>query len=115
MPYETTGEIPLFLLFKMDCRSPIEAVLSPLCNQNEADVADFCAKLMESLLFARNLAAESIQKAQMKYKVQYDHKAKLDQHRIGKWVLIKFPNEESGKQRKLSKSWHGTYECKVMV
>ena len=25
------------------------------------------------------------------------------------WVLIKFPHEESGKQRKLSRPWHGAY------
>ena len=48
-------------------------------------------------------------KAQMKYKMQYDHKAKPDQYRIGEWVLIKFPSEESGKQRKLSRPWHGPY------
>ena len=45
----------------------------------------------------------------MKYKVQYDHKAKPDRYRIGEWVLIKFPSEESGKQRKLSRTWHGPY------
>jgi len=45
----------------------------------------------------------------MKYKVQYDRKAKPDQYRIGEWVLIKFPSEESGKQRKLSRPWHGPY------
>ena len=64
---------------------------------------------MESLSFARTLAAETIQKAKMKYKVQYDRKAKPDRYRIGEWVLIKFPSEESGKQRKLSRPWHGPY------
>jgi len=51
---------------------------------------------MKSLPLARSLAAETIQKAQGNYKMQYDHKA----NRNGEWVLIKFPHEESGKQRK---------------
>ena len=108
-PHETTGEKPSFLLFGMDCRSPTDAELSPPSNQSETDVAAFRAELMESLSFARSLAAETIRQAQMKYKVQYDRKAKPDQYRIGEWVLIKFPSEESGKQRKLSRPWHGPY------
>lgn len=102
-PHETTGEKPAFLLFGMDCRSPTEAELSPPLNRNETDVTAYHEDLMESLSFARTLAAETIQKAQMKYRVQYDRKAKPDQYRIGEWVLIKFPSEESGKQRKLSR------------
>ena len=30
-------------------------------------------------------------------------------HRIGDWVLVRFPQEESGRQRKLSRPWHGPY------
>ena len=99
----------------MDYCSPTEAELSPLPNQYETDVTAFRAELMESLSFARNLAAETIQQAQMKYKVQYDRKAKSDQYRIGEWVLVKFPSEESGKQRKLSRPWHGPYRVMSMT
>jgi len=80
-PHETTGEKPSFLLFGMDCRSPTEAGLSPPSNQNETDVTAYREELMESLSFARTLAAETIQKAQTKYKVQYDRKAKPDQYK----------------------------------
>ena len=75
------GEKPSFLLFGMDCRSPTEAGLSPPSNQNETDVTAYREELMESLSFARTLAAETIQKAQTKYKVQYDRKAKPDQYK----------------------------------
>ena len=108
-PHESTGEKPSFLLFGMDCRSPTEAELSPPLNSSETDVTAYREELMKSLSLCRNLAAETIQKAQEKYKLQYDRKAKADRYRIGEWVLIKFPHEESGKQRKLSRPWHGPY------
>ena len=25
------------------------------------------------------------------------------------WLLVRFPHEEGGKQRKISQPWHGTY------
>ena len=28
---------------------------------------------------------------------------------IGDWVLVKFPAEEPGRMRKLSRPWHGPY------
>ena len=30
-------------------------------------------------------------------------------YRIGDWVLVRFPHEETGKQRKLSQPWHGPF------
>ena len=30
-------------------------------------------------------------------------------YKLGDWVLIRFPREETGKQRKLSRPWHGPY------
>jgi hypothetical protein len=30
-------------------------------------------------------------------------------YKIGEWVLVKFPKEESGRNRKLSQPWHGPF------
>jgi len=48
------------------------------------------------------LAAESIQKVQQKYKTQYDKKAKIADYRIGDWVMVHFPQEESSALHNLS-------------
>ena len=35
---------------------------------------------------------------------------------MGDWILIRFPREETGKERKLSRPWHGPYritECRT--
>ena len=67
-PHESTGEKPSFLLFGIDCHTPTEAAYLPPSSLCPADVSDYREELMLSLSLARKLAAESIQKAQVKYK-----------------------------------------------
>jgi len=62
-----------------------------------------------SLSSARTLAASQIQKAQSKYKKCYDKKTKLSTFKVGQWVLVRFPHEETGRMRKLSRPWHGPF------
>ena len=44
---------------------------------------------------------------------QYDRSCKVNgessQYKIGQWVLIRHPQEESGPNRKLSRPWHGPF------
>ena len=68
---------------------------------------DYREELALSLTSARELAATSIRNAQQRYKRLYDQKAVKKNYQVGDWVLVKFPQEESGKQRKLSRPWHG--------
>ena len=60
---------------------------------------------------ARQCAKETIQKAQKKYKTQYDKKTKAESthYNVGEWILIKHPQEESGPNRKLSRPWYGPF------
>jgi len=76
--------------------------LLPTSALEPTDISDYQEEMMLSLSSARNLAAKSIRQAQQKYKTQYDRKATHHHYRIGDWVLIRFPHEESGKQPKLS-------------
>ena len=46
---------------------------------------------------------------QKRAKERYDKKSVVKEHKIGDWVLVRFPKEETGKKRKLSKPWHGPY------
>lgn len=55
------------------------------------DVEDYREELMHSLSSARDLALKSIEKAQGRYKYQYDKKATEPSYRTGEWVLVKFP------------------------
>ena len=58
---------------------------------------------------ARQTALECIRKAQRRYKAQYNGKSDAYQYKVGQWILIRFPSEESGRLRKLSRPWHGPY------
>ena len=64
---------------------------------------------MLTLSSARELAARNIQRAQLRYKEQYDRGARPIDFRLGDWVFVKFPQDETGRLRKLSRPWHGPY------
>ncbi|KAL5481633.1 hypothetical protein EMCRGX_G021832 [Ephydatia muelleri] len=108
-PHDSTGEKPSYLLFGIDCRAPLESSLLPVENLTPSSVSDYREELLLSLSSARKLACDAIQKAQCRYKKGYDKHARPTTHKIGDWILIKFPHEESGKNHKLSRPWHGPY------
>ena len=64
---------------------------------------------MLSLSNAREIATQSIQKSQKQYKKHFNAKATPPKFKVGQWVLVRFPQEESGRQRKLSRPWLGPY------
>ena len=67
---------------------------------------------MPNLSLARKSALENIRRSQVRYKKYYDQKTDEYQYKIGDWVLIfNFPSEATGKQRKLSRPWHGP--CRI--
>ena len=108
-PHESTGEKPSFLMFGLDCRGPTEAAFLPLNAVQATDLTDYREELMMSLTTARSLATSHIRRAQKKYKYQYDRRARTTECQVGDWVLIRFPREETGANRKLAQPWHGPY------
>ena len=82
-PHESTGEKPSFLLYGLNCRSRTEAALHPSHLIKPTDVSDYRQELILSLVTARKLAAESIPKAQRRYKTQYDKKATSTEYHVG--------------------------------
>ncbi len=65
--------------------------------------------MVTTLSSARSLAVESIKKAQSTYKHYYDIKTEQQNLKVGDLMLVRFPHEEQGKLRKLSRPWHGPY------
>ena len=108
-PHSSTGEKPSFLMFGVDCRSPTEVAISPIPAHIPVSTDDCRQELMLSLSSARELAQQSIRKAQSRYKAQYDKRSTEPTYKVGKWVLVRFPHQESGRNRKLSRPWHSPY------
>ena len=108
-PHEATKEKPSFLLFGVDVRSPTEAAFMSPQSLRPADIEDYREELILSLSSARQLALAKVQEAQKHYKQQYDKKIRTIDVKIGDWVMVRFPQEESGRLRKLSQPWHGPY------
>lgn len=61
---------------------------------------------------ARKLTAETSWKTQVKYKLR---KTESGKYRFRQWVLIKFLHEESAKQKKLFRPWHGPYRIAMLT
>ena len=108
-PQDSTQEKPSFLLYGVDCRYPTESALLPESPIEPTEVSDYREELILTLSAARQLAMEATRNAQQKYKKYYDQKSRTTKLRIGDWVLIRFPQEETGSQRKLSRPWHGPF------
>ena len=105
-PHESTREKPSFLLFGIDLKSQTEAALLPPDSLDPTDFGSYREELILSLSSARELAVASIQEAQ---KSQYDKRGKVAKFRVGDWVFVRFPEEETGKRRKLSRPWYGPF------
>lgn len=58
---------------------------------------------MLSLSNAREIATQNIRKSQKQYKKHFDAKVTSTKFKVGQWVLVRFPQEESGHQRELSR------------
>ena len=108
-PHESTQEKPSFLLFVFDLKSPTEAALLPPDPPSLTDLNSYCEELILSLSTAQELAVSSISRAQKHYKTQYDRGARVSEYKVGDWVFVRFPEEETGKRRKLSRPWYGQF------
>ena len=106
---DTTGEKPAFLLFEWDCRSPSDSALLPPDGTQPTVVPDYRHELIESLRSASQTALQTIRRSHSKYKKQCDRKSDSHKYRVGDWVLIHFPGDETGKFWKLSRPWYGPY------
>ena len=78
----------------------------PPSDFHSIQLGDYREQLMLTLSSARELAASNIQRAQLRYKEQYDRGARPSTFKLGEWVFLKFPQDESDRPRKLSRRWH---------
>ena len=105
-------ERSLPLLYGFDCHHLTEAALLLPKPLVPTDVSDYHEELILSLSSAQALANKTNAQAQSRQKAQYDKQAVSPKLKVGDWVLIYFPEDETGKFCKLSRSWHGP--CQIV-
>ena len=66
------------------------------------DMGDYQEQMVLLLSTARSLAVKANKEAERRCKSQYDKTAKTSKFQVGDWVLVYFPQDETGKNRKLS-------------
>ncbi len=81
----------------------------PLSDVTHRDIADYREQVVMTKSSARETAVQALRKAQGCYKHNYDMKAKCSSFKVGDWEFMRFPQERSGRLRKLSRTWHGPY------
>ncbi len=103
-------------LYGVDCRTPTEAALLPPSDATirDLDLEDYREQVVLTLQSARDLAVRTIKKAQDRYKHHYDTGARCTSFKIGDWVFVRFPQEETGRLRKLSRPWHRPYRITTL-
>ena len=88
---------------------PTGAALLLPQEMEPVEVSDYREEIILSLSTARKLAAESIRNVQAQYKRMYDKSSREADYQLGDWVLVHFPQEQTGERHKLSCPWHGPY------
>ena len=106
--------IDILIGFNFVTSQPDDCCFRPIFLHNyigleATEVSDYRKELTFSLSSARQLAADLIKRAQSRYNGTYDTSSQDTDYWVGDWVLVQFPQEETGKQCTLSRPWHGPY------
>lgn len=109
--HASTGETPFFLMFGRDPIFCIDQIIDPKVRDPVAlsDRTEFKQKLVTSLRRAWTIATEVHEKAQLKFKEQYDKKARPQQLNVGDRVLIKNYEVKRGSSKKFHLPWRGIF------
>ena len=109
---------PHFSCLGMTIKPPLKQLYYLPVTLNHTTVSYHREQVIVSLSRAHELSAKSIYnlshelatKSICKYKDLYNQKAALSHLKVRDWVLVRFPQEEVWKLRKLSCLWHGPYQ-----
>ena len=106
VPHEATREKPCFLLFGMDCCTPLESMYLPPTDLIPTDTTDYRQALISHSAMLENWQQVVFRKHNRSTK--YNMTQTVKRCTFSNWRLG-FPHEDTGKFRKLSRPWHGPF------
>jgi len=105
---QSTQFSPYFLLFKKECRLPLDVTLIP--PNNLSATANQCMQdILQGFQTTQTIVKENIVKAQGKYKHYYDRNAQPHKFVVGQRVWLYTPKVKVGASTKLFRKWSGPY------
>ena len=105
----STGESPFLLLYGRDPQLPTETVLSPPVDRHLMELDDYKSTMIREMNSAWSRAQDSVVKAQMQQKRQYDKAARNADFSVGDRVFVCMPARKTGHMRKLACLFEGPY------
>ena len=105
---QSTQFTPYFLLFKQECRLPLDVSLIPSTNLPMS--AQQCMNdILSGIEITQKLVRANVADAQRKYKTQYDKQSQPHRFVVGQRVWVYFPVVKQGTSHKLQRKWRGPY------
>ena len=105
---QSTNFSPYFILYGRECRLPIDVALIPPSGETRT-VTHHVTDLLSGFEVTRQIVKENIEKAQAKYKKQYDKRAGEQDYNVGQRVWLFCSRRKVGRCKKLNKKFTGPY------
>ena len=107
---QSTGYSPYYLVFCREARFPVDIAMRLDADRRLGRAADLELKsIMHDLALAREIAKTNIEKAQEKYKAQFDKKTAEPTFRVEDRVWLYCARTLTGLSPKFCKKWTGPY------
>ena len=104
---ESTLFSPFFILFKQECRLPIDTALQP--SELPLAARDAMENILSNAELTQEMVKQNVQRAQQRYKQQYDSKVKQPHYFVGQRVLLYCSHKIPGLSGKLQQKYEGPY------
>ena len=101
---ESTQFTPFFLLYKQECRMPIDTALTQPQDTNVS-----MENILKNAEITKQVAQESIKEAQQRYKKRYDEKCRRTTFAVGQKVMMKCSHNTPGITPKLQQKYQGPF------
>ena len=105
---QSTHYSPYFMLFKRECRLPIDTAMLP-ADTLPSEAAECISEILSTFELTQKAIRHNVERAKEKYKKQYDKTAEPHAFAIGQRVWLHYHPKKKGVSAKLQRKWTGPF------